>query len=55
VLNVAERAPFPEGVNVTLMVQLAPGESVVPQVVVSAKSLEFAPMMKIGESRRICE
>jgi hypothetical protein len=41
----AVRFPAAVGVNVTLIVQLAPGRTEVPQVFVCAKSAASAPVM----------
>jgi hypothetical protein len=42
-VSVAARVPLAEGVNVTLMVQLAPAATELPQVLVSEKSDALAP------------
>ena len=44
----AVRAAATVGLNVTLMVQLAPAAKVAAQVDVLAKSLEFAPLIAIA-------
>lgn len=44
-VTAAVRVELARGVNVTLMVQLPPAETVLPQVVVSAKSAESVPVM----------
>ena len=44
-LSVALLVPLTVGENVTLMVQLAPWATELPQLVVSAKSLLFDPVM----------
>ena len=44
-VTAAVRVELARGVNVTLMVQLPPAETVPPQVVVSAKSAESVPVM----------
>jgi len=41
----AVRLPFPDGVNFTLMKQLAPDATLVPQVFVSAKSFVSGPVI----------
>jgi hypothetical protein len=46
-LSVVVRVPDAVGLNVTLMLQLAPSESMVPQVWVCAKSPAFFPPMLI--------
>jgi len=43
ILRAAEAAPMAEGVKVTLIAQLAPAATLDPQVLLSAKLLEFAP------------
>jgi hypothetical protein len=43
-LSVAERVPLVEGVKVTLMVQLEPAATELPQVLVWAKLLAFVPV-----------
>lgn len=45
----AVRAPNPVGVKVTLIVQLAEALTVVPQVVVRAKSPALVPVIRIEE------
>jgi hypothetical protein len=45
----AERVPVAEGLKVTLMMQLAPAATPVPQVSVSEKSLVSAPVMVVLE------
>jgi len=40
----AVRFPVDPGVNMTLIVQLAPAATVVPQVFVTAKSAAFVPL-----------
>ena len=40
----AVRLPLAEGMNVTLIVQLAPAATLAPQLLVCAKSLELAPV-----------
>ena len=45
--RVAVRAPPPLGVNVTLIVQLAPAARVAPHVVVLAKLFAFVPVIVI--------
>ena len=47
--RVAVRAPPPLGVNVTLIVQLAPAARVAPHVVVFAKLFAFVPEIEIPE------
>jgi hypothetical protein len=42
--RLALRAPAADGVNITLMAQLAPALRLEPQVLVSAKSAAFAPV-----------
>ncbi len=44
-LTAAVRAPVAVGVKVTLMVQLAPAATALPQVFVWAKSLLFVPVI----------
>jgi len=44
IVKVAPRVLIPEGVKVTLMVQLAPAATDVPQVLLSAKSLPLVPL-----------
>jgi hypothetical protein len=46
-VRVAVRTPAIVGVNVTLIVQLAPAASVAAQLLVCAKSLLFVPAMAI--------
>jgi hypothetical protein len=41
----AVRLPSADGVKVTVMVQLAPALTLVPQVLVSVKSLAFVPVI----------
>ena len=48
----APRLPATEGVKVTLMVQLAPAASELPQLLVWAKSLELAPKTAMLEMLR---
>jgi hypothetical protein len=48
----ALREPAAEGVNVTLIAQLAPAETVLPQVFVCVKSPALAPLMAILEMLR---
>jgi O-antigen ligase len=43
-LTEAERLPLAEGVNVTLMVQLAPAATELPHVFVCAKLLPLVPL-----------
>lgn len=43
----ATRDPVAEGVKVTLMVQLPPAGTEVPQVLLCAKSLAFAPVIEM--------
>ena len=45
ILTVAVRWPVVVGVKVTLIVQFAPALTLVPQVLVSAKSPGFVPVM----------
>ena len=45
----AFRTPVAVGLNVMLMVQLAPAATLEPQVLVSAKSPLFAPVMPMPE------
>ena len=49
-LTAALRLPAAVGVNVTLTWQLLLGAKVGPQVLVSAKSLAFAPMIPMPDS-----
>ena len=42
-MTVAERVPIPDGVKVTLIVQVAPAFKLAPHVLVSEKSKAFAP------------
>ena len=44
----AVRVPLAEGVKVTLIVQVAPAATDPPQVSLSLKSVEFAPVMRMG-------
>lgn len=44
--TVADRAPVAAGVNVTLMKQLAPDATLLPQVVVCLKSPGFVPVIE---------
>ena len=46
-VSVAVRVPFFVGLNVTLIVQLAPAARVAPQVVVRAKSPALVPPMSM--------
>ena len=46
-LTAAVRAPFAVGLNLTLMVQLAPAFSELPQVLVCKKSPELVPVIPI--------
>jgi hypothetical protein len=43
-LSEAVRLPLAEGVNLTLIVQLAPAATLAPQLLLCAKSLGFVPM-----------
>ena len=43
----ALRLPLEEGVNVTLMAQLAPTATLAPHVLVSGKSFLFAPVIEM--------
>jgi hypothetical protein len=47
------RVPVTVGVNVTLIVQLAPAERLVPQVFVTSKSEEFDPAILMLEMARL--
>jgi hypothetical protein len=47
IVSVPVRVPPAVGVKVTLIVQLAPAATVDPQVLVSAKSLLFVPVIVI--------
>jgi hypothetical protein len=47
-VNEAMRVPMAEGVKVTLIVQLAPAATEPPQVSLSLKSPEFAPVTGMG-------
>ena len=52
-VKVADRAPVAPGLNVTLITQFDPTASELPQVLVSAKSLLFAPVMVIPVMLRV--
>lgn len=52
-VKVVVRSPEPVGANFTLIVQLFPAESVVPQVVVREKSVEFEPVSEMVILRRL--
>jgi hypothetical protein len=56
-LTPAVRVPAAVGIKVTLIVQLAPAATPVPHVLVSAKSLAFAPLivMLVRESAPLPE
>ena len=45
--SVAVRFPVADGVNVTVIEQLAPAATLVPQVLVSAKSAAFVPVKEM--------
>jgi len=45
--TLAERNPLAKGVNVTVIKQLSPAGTLLPQVLVSAKSLLSVPMIEI--------
>jgi hypothetical protein len=47
------RAPVAAGLNVMLMVQLAPAATLDPHVLVSAKSPLFAPVMAMPEPLKV--
>jgi hypothetical protein len=49
ILTAALRVPTAFGVNVTLIVQLAPDITTLPQVLVCAKSPAFVPLTRINE------
>jgi hypothetical protein len=46
-IRLAERLPAAVGVKVAVTIQLAPAAKVLPQVVVSAKSPTFVPLIAI--------
>ena len=49
----AERVPSTVGINVTVMVQLAPGPTLDPQVFVCAKSPAFVPVIEMLVTLRL--
>jgi hypothetical protein len=49
----AVRVPDADGVNVTLIVQLAPAATLLPQLLVWAKSPEFVPLMPMFEMSNV--
>ena len=53
IVTEADRVPVAVGLNVTLMVQLAPAATLAPQVFVCEKSPLLAPVMAMPEPLKV--